>query len=379
MSDLSPRLDLPFILPAQAQKHVTHNAALSRLDALVQLVVQARDADTPPEPPVPGEIYALGTAPAGDWVGHGDDLALWQDSGWLFLTPRPGWQLWDLESQQMYIWDAGWQPLPCQRTPQIGVNTAADGVNRLSVASEATLFSHTGAGHQMKLNKASSTDTSSLLFQTGFSSRAELGLAGSDDLSLKLSTDGSNFSEALVFSDRANAPRLTLSQPEASGDLLRIDAAGQARFRLTAGGDGLAAGSWQSGGADYAEFFEWSDGNPQGEDRRGISVVLEGEKIRPARMDECPIGVISSHPALLGDAGINHWPGKYRRDAYGSPTDVVAPEFDPNKAYIPRAARPEWAMVGLLGKLTLRADQPKDPRWQRLVPAKDGLERWLLR
>lgn len=45
MPDKTPNLALPFILPAQAQKHVTHNEALQRLDALVQLVVVGNSRD----------------------------------------------------------------------------------------------------------------------------------------------------------------------------------------------------------------------------------------------------------------------------------------------------------------------------------------------
>jgi microcystin-dependent protein len=65
--------------------------------------------------------------------------------------------------------------------------------NRLSVSSPATLLSHAGAGHQLKLNKAAAADTASLLFQTGFSGRAELGLAGSDTFEIKVSADGAAF------------------------------------------------------------------------------------------------------------------------------------------------------------------------------------------
>ena len=54
MSDLSPNLALPLLLPAQAQKHVTHNEALALLDLLVQLRVQRFDARTPPEAPGDG-------------------------------------------------------------------------------------------------------------------------------------------------------------------------------------------------------------------------------------------------------------------------------------------------------------------------------------
>lgn len=64
------------------------------------------------------------------------------------------------------------------QSPQLGVNATADTTNRLSVPSPATLLNHEGAGHQLKINKAGITHTASLLYQTGFSRRAEMGLAG---------------------------------------------------------------------------------------------------------------------------------------------------------------------------------------------------------
>ena len=185
------------------------------------------------------------------------------------------------------------------------------------------------------------------------------------------------------------SPRLRLSQASPSGDLLLAEAGGTAQFRLTGTGDGQAAGSWQSGGADYAEWFEWADGNPERADRRGLSVVLVGDKIRPARTGEDPIGVISAAPALLGDADLGEWSGKYSRDVFGTPLEEAGPDgvlqrkisadFDPNKAYVPRAQRPEWAMVGLLGKLTLRTGQPTDPRWRRLASLDPAHALWLVR
>ena len=66
------------------------------------------------------------------------------------------------------------------------------------MAADATLLTHDGSGHQIKVNKASATDTASLLFQTGFSGRAEMGLAGNDDFSVKVSADGAAWTEALA-------------------------------------------------------------------------------------------------------------------------------------------------------------------------------------
>ncbi|SFH12849.1 Protein of unknown function [Palleronia marisminoris] len=91
MSDSSTNLALPFIQPSQAQKHVTHNEAIARLDVLTQLAVVAFDAATPPAAPVEGAAYALGTAPTGAWAGQGGTVAAFQNGGWVFITPRAGW------------------------------------------------------------------------------------------------------------------------------------------------------------------------------------------------------------------------------------------------------------------------------------------------
>lgn len=81
--------------------------------------------------------------------------------------------------------------------PFFGINATADRTNRLTVASGASLFDHAGNDHQMKINKASEADTASLLFQSGWSSCAELGLAGSDSFEIKVSPNGSIWTTAL--------------------------------------------------------------------------------------------------------------------------------------------------------------------------------------
>ena len=85
----------------------------------------------------------------------------------------------------------------CKNLNHVGVNTTADTTNRLAVSSEATLLTHAGAGHQLKINKAGDSDTASLLFQTNWSGRAEMGTAGSDAFGHKVSPDGSAFHTAI--------------------------------------------------------------------------------------------------------------------------------------------------------------------------------------
>ena len=168
-------------------------------------------------------------------------------------------------------------------------------------------------------------------------------------------------------------------------------------FRLRGDGTGLCDGSWTGGGADYAEYFEWSDGNPNQEDRCGISVVLEGKKIRPALDGEEPIGVISGNPSVVGDAAWNKWSGKYLRDDYGryiqEDYEVINdegetviqqrrklnPEYNPDQEYISREERPEWDTVGLVGKLRIRKGQPTGSRWIKMDDINDSVEEWLVR
>ncbi len=198
MADTSPNLDLPFLIPAQAQKHVTHNEALERLDLLVQLVVQGFEATTPPGTPAEGQIWALGAAPTGDWAGQGGRLAASVGGGWVFIAPRTGWRAWGQAEAQFRVWrGADWQLLPMDGLAGLGIGTAHDATNRLAVVSPAALFTHAGAGHQLKINKAAAGDTASLLYQTNWSGRAEMGLAGNDDFSLKVSANGTSWTEAL--------------------------------------------------------------------------------------------------------------------------------------------------------------------------------------
>ncbi|CUH80788.1 hypothetical protein TRM7557_03074 [Tritonibacter multivorans] len=194
----SSRLNLPYLLPAQAQKHVTHNEALLRLDQLCQLVLAQVDALDPPVAPANGAAYGLAANPTGAWAGQGGQLAFFEGDAWHFLTPQPGWRAWVRDLDQMQVWDgAAWQLAESAERARLGVGTSADAQNPLAVAGPATLFTHAGTGHQLKLNKATAADTASLLFQSGFTGHAEIGLAGDLGLSVKTSPDGNSWSEVL--------------------------------------------------------------------------------------------------------------------------------------------------------------------------------------
>ncbi len=79
--DITPNLELPFILPSQAQKHVTHNEALRRLDAVVHLAVAGRDLASPPAEPEDGERHIVAADAAGEWTGHTGQIAAFARKG----------------------------------------------------------------------------------------------------------------------------------------------------------------------------------------------------------------------------------------------------------------------------------------------------------
>jgi len=95
MSDMhTPRLALPLLQPGQAQKEMLVNEAIARLDIAVQGTAVAAGIDAPPVDPDPGDCWIVGSAPDGAWTGHALEIAGWTLSGWLFVQPREGTQLW---------------------------------------------------------------------------------------------------------------------------------------------------------------------------------------------------------------------------------------------------------------------------------------------
>jgi len=207
-------LKLPIIEAAQSQKHVTHNEALLRLDAIVQLAVIDRDRTGPPPGPTEGDRHLIASGATGAWSGKDDQIAHLQDGVWVFLVPQPGWLCWDMDAGEFVAWTGTeWEVIETGASAsaeyeRFGINTAPDPINRLSVKSDAVLLSHDdvtpGSGDmRVKLNKDTAADTASFLFQTGWSGRAEFGTTGDDDWRVKVSPDGATWLDALI-ADRAS-------------------------------------------------------------------------------------------------------------------------------------------------------------------------------
>jgi hypothetical protein len=86
------QLELPLLQPAQAQKHITVNEALGRLDGLVQLTLVSRSLATPPVAVTDGVCYGVPIGAVNDWSGQDGKVAIGANGGWDFVTPKRGWR-----------------------------------------------------------------------------------------------------------------------------------------------------------------------------------------------------------------------------------------------------------------------------------------------
>ena len=184
-------LDLPLIQPSQAQKHVTHNEAIALLDALVMLAVASRSLGEPALPAAEGDRYIVPPGGAGAFEGHDGEVAAFVAGAWVYAAPRAGWLAWCIDEARFLAHDGtGFAPLSTDEVPRLGINTAPDDTNRLAVRSDAALLTSDTGSCRLSVNKETSGDTASLVFQTAYSGRAEMGLAGNDDFSIKVAAGG---------------------------------------------------------------------------------------------------------------------------------------------------------------------------------------------
>lgn len=221
--DHSARLALPYLAAGQMQKHVTLNEALTRLDAIVQTVVVSRTTATQPAAPDDGALWILpGGATGVDWSTRPEGaLMRAEGGGWTVVDARDGLIALVEDAAEVVLRHGGaWTPLGArlgvaQALGRLGIGTTADAANpfaaRLNTALWTALEAWAGGTGDLRLtlNKEASGDVLSLLFQSGWGGRAELGLVGDDDLRLKVSADGSAWHDAFLV-DRATG-RMTFA------------------------------------------------------------------------------------------------------------------------------------------------------------------------
>ena len=245
-------------------------------------------------------------------------------------------------------------------------------------------------------------------FYAGNGERAKMTADGYSKFTSDGTYDGySNAQQAHEFRQSLNKPTLWCSNSSTAQtwDIIRAESARtnnsafqffvatsgnltDDEFRVRGDGNVYADGTFSPNGADYAEYFEWTDGNSSNEDRRGMTVVLDGNKIKVSTSSDSTdniIGVVSGNASVIGDSSWNKWSDKYLRDDYGAyqrdenGERKLNPSFDDTKTYVSREDRQEWDAIGMVGKLRIRKGQTTGTRWIKMRDISDTVEEWLVR
>lgn len=237
--DATPRLALPYVAAAQAQKHLTVNEGLARLDGYVACAIETRQLAAQPSAPAEGALYMTPAGATGaDWATRPVGALLRAEAGaWFPLAVFPGLFVYVKDENRIIIrtTTAEWKGVgtfvgSLTNLTMAGIGTAADAANPLTVRAATSLFTAATTGVQVKLNKTAPADTASLLYQTGFGGRAEIGLCGDDKLHVKVSPDGATWAEAMVV-DGAGRTGLGVSAPTSR---LQVDGAVRVKSHLKA-------------------------------------------------------------------------------------------------------------------------------------------------
>jgi len=249
MSQPTPRLSLPFIQPAQAQKHVTHNEAIRALDLLVQLSFEDDGLTTPPAAPNEGDCFIVPTGASGAWSGQDGAIAVFLDGAWQYQQPCSGWRGIVLSREALVFFDGtDWAELSVdavQNATTLGLGMSADTTTPFAAKLNAALWTALytadgGTGNVMQtINKETAGSDAGIVLQEDFQTRALIGLFGSNLLRMSVTSDGTNFVDGLVI-DPANG---IVEQPALP------------RFKATTNYDNaVPAAAWTKVGINSAEY-----------------------------------------------------------------------------------------------------------------------------
>jgi len=207
-TDRTKNLNIIYLTQNQTNKEILVNEGFLKFDTLMNNGAKSISISTPPSSPEESDLYIIGDSATGDWEGHENKFTYYHSSkGWVILEPNEGMTLWVNDEDKLYSFDgANWVASDGSgdEVEKLGINATADTTNKLSVKSDAILFDNEDSNSQVKVNKNSAGDTASHLFQTNYSGRAEFGLTGSDDFTIKVSSDGTLWNDAITI-DKDNA------------------------------------------------------------------------------------------------------------------------------------------------------------------------------
>ncbi|MBU2025578.1 MAG: peptidase G2 autoproteolytic cleavage domain-containing protein [Patescibacteria group bacterium] len=293
------------------------------------------------------------------------------------------------------------------------VNINADNINAGTIVGR-TLIANNGSGADIVIS-----NDGTIYYKMGGSTRAYSKCDGAAQLII----DSDN--NVILRGDSVD---VDYEQDSDGADIHWRSYGGNLRMRLTSGGAGYVDSGFYNPAGDYAEFFESVN---KKEIPVGTSVILVGDRIRPAKKGEEPLGVISGNPAMVGNCDIGfgeNWSRKYLTDEFGrrvyeevdfwsikkfddkekrqikkannltvengfcdeipAPNgatirkvkrEKINPGWDKNEKYISRMERPEWNIVGLLGQIPVKKNQPIGKNWIRMREVSKDVDLYFVR
>lgn len=232
------------------------------------------------------------------------------------------------------------------------------------------------------------------------------------------------------------------TQQNANYNHIRVgDGWGNTSFRAQGNG-AIYGASFNTSGADYQEFFESTDGSAL-EFGKSVVLDGDKVRLYDASTDSTDsiLGVVrpksdAKSAAVVGNTAESGWTDKYLTDDWGvylkeditvwnwetidaveasdgveavefrdagtcherdalekdpswtPPSGAVSevqsvykrnPSFDASKTYVPREKRDEWNVIGLLGQVQIKADEPTRPGWIKMKQISDTVDLWLVR
>lgn len=176
-------LGLPCIEGSQAQKHVTHNEALTLLDTFVQLTVQSRSLTAPPGSPVSGAAFIPASGASGAWSGWDGAIAVYNDA-WSRIAPVPGFKAWVRDERLTVTYEDG--------TWRDGFALTANG-GRLTLRAKEEEVALSGAFTET----LDATFIPNRAVVIGLASRTTLAITGASSYAVGISGEAAKFGDLL--------------------------------------------------------------------------------------------------------------------------------------------------------------------------------------
>ncbi len=227
MSNTS-NLVLPFLAVGQAQKHVTVNESLRKLDAIIQLSVVSATTTAEPGAPADGSVYVIPSGKTGPhWSAYANgSLGYYRDGAWVEITPREGWLAFVKDTDLLLAYTgSAWSLFPAAKILAV---SAADKVlgRSTSGAGAAEEIACTAAGRALIDDADASAQRTTLgLGSMATQDSGAVSISGGSAVGLSTVSVVGASANLIVLSTSGAGPRLELETP-GRYDAVQLNASG---------------------------------------------------------------------------------------------------------------------------------------------------------